>query len=340
MRARAKLFFLLLAPMAPVVMMVLVLEMYGPSGSPLTDSELQYLRSKMVDFHFGRITYVTVTTLHYFVFAAITYLYWSLCRSAGESTKVVLRYSLWPCCLIAVVFFTLFWLAGEYSLTVHKLSSRNLLDIYGISAKNNGDLCINSIRTFLTEWFPDTCKPWWTFQIASTLPVIPAVVTTTALAAFTNAQVLRFIDAKEYERHRLYFSCRHTILQCLPMTSSLLATGVIASAVWFHLPIAIFGNQWRDTDDETLKSTLQKLQTYGDEMTLLWAMTYTLIVVMVIAWPIWRLTRKGHAVDYAYDAGSDVSGRTTNFLWLTRQVLIVLGPLISGLLFNWLENSL
>jgi len=122
-----------------------------------------------------------------------------------------------------------------------------------------------------------------------------------------------------------------------------LVTGVLSSAVWFHLPISTFGNQLAEGRDEELKSALQKLQSYGDEMTLFWCMTYTLIVVVVIAFPLWRLAREkhkaGYTESYSYEVQSLAFGRTSDFLWMTRQILVVLAPLISSLLFNWLENT-
>ena len=344
-RSRLKLLSVLLTPMAPVLLAVLVLQMYGPSGDPLTTSELKSLQSQNFEFVYGRITYVAVTTLYYFVFTIIIFLYCNLWRNSPGPTKKVLRSSLWPGIFVAALFSGLFYLAGEWNLTIHQLSSINLLTVHGIEDEHCGISCLYLPSQTLREWSSHGCRGWWEFQIASTLPVIPAVVTTIALAAFTNAQVLRF-GADKHGSTRLYFACHHMIMRCLPMASSLLVTGVISSAVWFHLPVVRFRSRLLEGSDkggengnQTLESALQKLQSYGDEMTLFWGVTYTLIVVVVIALPIWRLVREKHAVCYAYGARPATTGRTSDSLWLTRQILVVLAPLISSLLFNWLENS-
>lgn len=315
----------LLIPLIPVVLGAIVLEIYGPSGQPLTYRELKYLLEIDVDFASGKITYVAVTALHYTVCAIIIIRYFILYKDSSGSTKAILRGFIVPGCFVFVLFVLFSLLAKEQNFNIHTLSSVNMSEIYGLS---------NGLHR--TQWpVFSSCEFWF----ASTLPVFTAVVSAIVLVAFSNAQIYLF--TKECEYSSCYFVYFRSITQHLLPVYPLLVTGVISSATWFHLPVKIYRSELGPEANEIQKSVLQKLQYYGDEMTLFWGMTYTLIALAAVTCPIWRLSCSSRRKLYLYESVSTGQSRNERiqFSWMTRQTMGILAPLITSLLANLLEEG-
>ena len=313
----------LLIPLAPVFLGAVVLDLYGSLGQPLTCRELKCLLEVDVDFASGKITYVAVTTLHYTVCAIVIFRYFILYKDSPKATKTILSSFLGPGCAVLILCVLFYCVAEAMNSNIYILSSVNLSDIYGLSSES-----CHSERTIFS---------WPEFQIASTLPALTAVVAAIVLVAFANSQICLFV--KECERGSCYSTYFRSITQCFLPVYLLLVTGVISSATWFHLPTNIYRNELGSEANEMQKYALQKLQHYGDEMTLFWGMMYTLIALVAVAWPVWQLSRSRRRL-YLYEsvaAGQTRNERISNFSWIIRQIVGILAPLITGLLANFLE---
>lgn len=303
-----------------------MLAVYGPSGELLTCCELKSLHEENATFGFGKITYVAVTSLQFIVCVIIILLYsTSFCdvSKATGGVKVALRRLAGPALLVFVLLIVFFCLASNFEWSYYRLASGNLLKIYGIS--DISSKCIKTAMIF------SRCE----FEAASMFPVLVAVVTVIILVAYMQLRIRLLIDFEDQEDDGRFSECFRSIMGCLPMCSCVLVTAVISSAVWFHLPVKIFGNGI----NEHQRSALQKLQNYGDEMTLFLGMTYTLTALVVIAWPIWRLARRARAPGRTFQSVSAWDSTNQNILLFVNKIIAVLAPLISSLVYNWLEGS-
>lgn len=304
----------LIVVLAPFSLGIILLEVIGPSNDQITNFLLYYQGLDNPDVMAGKITYAAITNLHFVVCVIIGIRYFFVPKKTPEE-KQFIRGSMitTPFILLPLLGFIII---GD--LTYSKFANNILESIYGI-----GDVSCN---------FSPNYPPVYSrleFEIASTLPVITAVLATAILVTYTNLQVYLFAKAEERNHENQLFISYNAIVQCLPMYSCLLVTAVISSAVWFHLPVKIFGNI---ANDDVLKN----LQNYGEEMTLFLGVIYTLTALVAITWPIWQLYRKAQNVSCSLALG--ISG-----LWLnqeavigSKKILAVLAPLVTGLLYNWL----
>ncbi|MCY3675336.1 MAG: hypothetical protein OXH65_05175 [Paracoccaceae bacterium] len=301
-------FWALIVVVAPFSLGVLLLEVIGPSTIRIISflSFCQGLDGS--DYITGKIAYVAITNLHIVVCVIIGIRYVFEPKETPGEKQFVCR-SMLPTAVILMLLLGFIIIGG---LNFSKLSSNIVMCIYGI--KN--DFC-----NFSTCSLP--VYSWWEFQIASTLPVITAAIATAILVIYTNLQVYRFVKAEERDRESQFTISYNSIVQCLPMFSCLLVTGLISSAFWYHLPVKIFGNV-------ASNDVLTNLRNYGNAMTLFFGVVYTLTALVAIAWPIWQLYRK------AQNVNSSFSGQLPNQIE-TKKILAVLAPLATGLLYNWLE---
>lgn len=318
-----ELFGALVIALMPFLLGALAFEAYGPSRTPLIDLELCNLNSQRSNLDSGKITYVAVTNLHFFVCVIVILRYFIFFIDILKTSRKcddVLRGFIGPTVFVLLLLFSLLFFDLEWAYS--RLASDPLLDIY----------CISDI--------PKKCSPAmlpvfskFEFGVASTLPAVAAVMAAASLVIYTSFQVHLFVNSGEHERGRQFSASYQSIMSCLPMYSCILVTSVISSAVWFHLPLKIFENVLKD------ESALLTLRNYADEMTLFLGVTYTLIVLVAIAWPIWRLSRKAHEVGYALELKSDRRGTNRKAIFLANKILAVLAPLVTSLLYNWLEGS-
>ena len=343
------LFGALIIALMPFLLGVLMFEAYGPSPEPITCCDLTSLNADNTSLDSGKITYVAVTSLHFFVCAIVILRYWTrLCdgskirvkycspvvpgssmsyailSKAAKVAKAALAMlpSIGPVVLVFMLLWSIFHLLCKFQGSYYKLATGFMLEIYGIP--DICGKCSPSAQSVFSQF---------EFHVASTLPVVAAAVAVAFLVGYASLQVRLFGDSKEHEFDSRYSDSYRSIMECLPMCSCVLVTAVISSAVWFHLPIKIFGGALRDS------AALQNLQNYGDEMTLFLGVTYTLTALVAIAWPIWRLSRRAHKEGYNPEAKSDWQWTNRELLFLLNKVLAVLAPLITSLLYNLLGAS-
>lgn len=311
-------FLALIVVVAPFSLGILLLEVIGPSEIQI--AKLSSGCQGLVNPNFipGKITYVAVTSLHLVVCIIIGIRYVFEPKKTPGEKRFICRARAPTAIILLLLLLLGLIMQGKATYTL--LATETLKNIYDI-----GDVgcnfSLNSTSVF------SRCE----FEIASILPVISAVIATAILVTYTNLQVYRFLKAKERDREKQLYISYNSIVQCLPMYSCLLVTAVISSAVWFHLPVAIFANR-ADGD------VLENLRNYGDEMTLFLGITYTLTALVAFAWPMWRLTRKAKSVNCSL--ASSVGGQRSNqeAAFVTNKFLAVLAPLVTSLLYNLLEG--
>ena len=313
----------MLIPLIPVVLALGILEIYGPYGELLTGDELELLHATQVSFASGKLIFVAIAALHHFICIIAFFQFYALFRYVPKQIRYCYIVFSTLIILLAVLFTTpiLHYLV-PYESRYSELALHTLIKIYNIDVS-----CTN-------EDVRESVFSWMQFVSASTLPLVFALFPSTLFVALTNAQIRWFVYVKEYERGRICYICHQSLMQCLPMLSSIWISSAILSSIWFHMPANIY-NTLRKSISEDI---LQKLQNYGDNMALLLGTIYTLIILIMVAWPIWWLKRKERAVGYAPKTGFVVDRQKTNYFWLMRQSLIVLAPLISTVLVNWLEE--
>lgn len=303
-----KLFLALIVTSVPFLLGALLLETYGPSGTPFNDLSLCNLKGEKSFPESGKITYVAVTNLHYVVCTIVIIRYWTLIRDVLKTTdkpQIELRCYILP---IAIVLLPLFALLFVTDLSWPRLS---------LSECSKNDWSIFS-----------KCE----FYIASILPAFMAIFAVASLVAYTSLQVRLFGDSAK-EEHDSKFSASHeAVMKCIVMYSCILVTAVISSAVWLHLPLSMYVDVVRE-------ASVPSLRIYADEMTLFLGMTYTLTAFVAVAWPLWRLSRTAHDLHYRpkWKFGRQRLDHET--VLLVARVLAVLGPLITSLLYNWLDGS-
>lgn len=312
---------------APLALGVVVLQIYGPVGELLTDDQLKSLH-EMQPTVGGSLTYVSVTLLHYTV--CVCALFYFVRLVADVPVALRRRYLLTAFVLAVVVLFYLFgplcfrefvplWFS-ENAGRVHELLYYNFEKVYERTGQ-----CDTTTQ--------DQCQIFPTLYPAIFWPTFFGVVAAAAGAAAANVQGRLVADAGDGKDDSFYATRRRSLKYSSLLLGAVLTTSTVSSAVFLHLPQRIFDNDQQRGFCKPQDWALEKLQNYGDELTLFLGTIYTLTVLAAIAWPFWRLQRSGTPSSNGAQAPLPF-GESLAF---TLQVMAVLTPLISALLSNWVQ---
>jgi len=365
---------LLVVNLVPVVIAVVVLQLLGPLGGPLSRRELDLFKGVLSaePFLAGVLSLVAVLTVHVCICASGIVLAWTMIRRLDRG-RAMLSWGMALAALVglAVVGFAWWSPDGRHGLTVYRMTYDFFRNLY---ARTGADASLLHPRLMGLDALG------WSMLI----PILLGIVGVGALSAAAAAE-LRELPEPPHLPDRRYEGRLQEVQGRLKRSLQLLTLGLVASTVavslFFHLPLKLSQNSFRGgapaltwpvakmTDAQLEAATARaalvdkaaaaqaaelgqirgKLDDYAGELTIYWGAVFTLTLLAAGALPLIALERKVQAYS-ANSRNADAvsaarerlgkSGLLSSGFDQVKLVAAVIAPLASGQVAGLVQSAL
>lgn len=338
---------LLVVNLVPLVVAVIVLQLLGPLGGPLSDRELHLLKGALSSEPFlaGVLSLVAVLTVHVCICTGGIVLAW-LMLSRLERGRSMRRFGLrFALAVGIVVVASSLWKSdGEHALTVWRMTYDFFRNLYVGTGAEQSLLQPRPLYVDALGW-------------SMLIPVLLGIFGVGALSAASAAE-LRELPEPPLAPDRRYEMRLAEVQGRLKRSLQLLTVGLVASTIavslFFHLPLKLSQNSFRSgapalawnigamtnaqleaattraalvdkaaaAQAAELRQIRDKLDDYAGELTVYWGAVFTLTLLAAGALPLLALERKVQA----YSANS----RNPDAVTAARERLAKTGLLSSG----------
>lgn len=325
-------FWFFLAPVIPVLIVLVLLELIGPEFQSINIMDSAIATGEVTNLHHGsdRLMYVTATVIHTGVCASAIFYYWILLKRIGGSDRIPIFVM-----IVITALAVLGAIAGltylESPLAIHRYTYFIVKSV----------LCASPVACDLTD--KDLlCDPPGDCDLTDVIgiPMIavcvmyPAAlgVIAVVMASGVACASSRRIGTGENGTHWAEYLRSHIqlLLHCFYTLSAVLVTSTITASLFFRLPLSLI-----ISDDSGLHTALTE---YTNALTTFWGAVYTLTLFSVFAVPIAVIYNRiyDHVIAEDRDVRESVSE------WLKRHgikfsarenimnIVTLIAPLLAG----------
>lgn len=293
--------FLILFAAAPLLAGAIFLQLWGPSGHPLSAGELPELRRALSPEAFlpGAMTYAGITTIHFFACAAAIVFAGLILASVSRRLPLTLV-GLGLALSVAVTMLVLAKLCRD-GIAAYRLTYFAFEDLY----RGTG------VATALLQPQFGLTTLGLAVYVPTVLGVV-AVALTAAAAAGQVRQVYESGDLDEKGQEVLLCRAHARIKRCAYVLSFVLVTSTVAAALFFQLPSKLaLSNETlaccldasgRALDPDTpgfnpdlarrLAAARARVDGFAAELTMFWAAIYTLTLLAAVGVPLLLVRQK------------------------------------------------
>lgn len=260
---------LVLAAAVPLLVAVLLLQLFGPQEGPLTATELATLHTGLPSGRFlpGELTYVAVLAVH---FCACLAALW-VARDLLRETHAGAGYARVAAAMAVVLMVCIPLGALVPGATVYALT-------YGAFAS---EFAGAGGASFFGEAGFAGISP---LVLGMLLPTWAGVAAVAAIAAAAHAQLRKFPPAlgDSGVARAAYVAVVHARLKrCLVVLSIVLVTSTVSASLFFHLPAGL--PVAKGTPQAAL---MERLTAFASELSFFWGCIYTLTLAAAVGLPI------------------------------------------------------
>jgi hypothetical protein len=260
---------LVLASAVPLLVGILLLQLFGPPSGPLTPSEIAALHNGLPAGRFvpGLLTYVAVLAVH---FCACLAAIW-LARDLLRETHGGRAYARIAVAMAATTMILIPLGALLPNVTVYSLTYAAFVDEF----RGAGG------ASFFGQAGVAGTSP---LVLGMLLPTWAGIAAVSAIAAAANAQLRKFPPALGDSglARAAYVAVVHSRLKrCLVVLSIVLVTSTVAASLFFHLP-----GGFTVAKGSSQAGLLDRLTAFASELSFFWGCIYTLTLAAAVGLPI------------------------------------------------------
>ncbi len=267
----------------PLLAAISFLELLGPRGFPLSETELARLHALLPAEPFlpGAVTYAGIGTIHLFVcIAAILLALLVLTSVCGWQRLALVGFAM--ACAFAILILAVAGLGD--SVAAFRLSYSAMADLYR--------------DTGVGGWFLEPAAgPITRLGLAMYVPTVLGVFAVAIAAAAATSQVGHLYaqsTSNEGEREIRLCLAHATIKRCTYGLSLVLVTSTVAAALFFQLPSKLIAGA--ASADPALAGALApltaRIDAYAAELTMFWGAVYSLTLFAAVGVPLLLVQKK------------------------------------------------
>lgn len=316
---------------APLVLAVLLLQLFGPLDGPLSSHDLATLRNELrtVAFLPGEITFVAVVAAH--LFACLG----AICIAAGLLRRTPRSAPFARTGMAVAAVFTL-----ALPATAAVLPGNAVALSYG------------AFRHFFiaTEAAPHFVRPVASIgptplDLAVLLPTAFGIVAVALMAAAAHAQLQLFrniIEARGQRQAARIRQVHDRLKRCLYMLGLVLVTSTVAASLFFHLPSRFTAK------NAEAAGLLRRFGEFASEISLFWGAVFSLTLAAAVGLPLLLLQERVRRslepppLGTASDEGRQLltgSGTLAEGREQLKFIAALLAPLAAGPMANFINSA-